>query len=235
MKGLYLSFNDFSGTTIPSSLGNLTNLKHLYIAAAQLEGDIPSSLENLTQLTVLSMGGMSNSTPDNYLTGDIPDFSQFTELRSISFSSNNLTGEYPQYWNNGNFTNLNTLRFAWNNLTGTLHGFENLPYMKSFSVSGNNMTGSIDVLTGVPSNIMIIAIGWNNFSGNFPESGWPDFTEIKTLYLNDNDLTGNIPCSFWNKLDNPKLGIAWTTNNNFSNKCSSGMNALEGNGSVDAN
>jgi hypothetical protein len=235
LKGLYLNLNNFSGTTMPSSLGNLTNLKHLYIGAAQLEGEIPASFANLTNLTALNLGGISSGTPSNHLTGEFPDFSNFTDLRILVITNNNLNGEYPHFWNNGNFTFMHTLRVSWNNLTGTLHGFENLPYMKSFGVEGNNMTGSIDVLTGVPHNIRIIGVGWNNFSGDFPSSGWPDFTEIKTLYMNDNNLTGNIPCSFWSKLDNPNLGIASTTNNNFSNKCSSGMNALEGNGSVDAN
>jgi len=233
LKGLYLSLNDFSGTTIPSSLGNLTNLRHLYIAASQLEGEIPSSLSNLTLLTSLNLGELSNHTPDNHLTGTVPDFSASTDLRSFIITDNNLTGEYPHYWNNGNFTEMHTLRYSWNNFTGTLHGFENLPYMKSFGVEGNNLTGSIDKLTTVPHNIRIIGVGWNNFSGDFPQSGWPDFTEIKTLYINDNNLTGNIPCSFWSKLDNPKLGIAWIGGtNNFSDTCPSGKNAMQGNGNI---
>jgi hypothetical protein len=230
---LYISFNDFSGTTLPSSLGNLTTLRHLQINSTGIEGEIPASFQNLTELRSLSIGQSSNAAPGTNLTGALPDFSNFTELTSLLLDNNNLTGEYPHYFNNGNFTFMHTLRMSWNNLTGTLHGFENLPYMKSFSVAGNNMTGSIDALTSVPHNIRIMSVGWNNFSGNFPQSGWPDFTEIKTLYMNDNSLTGTIPCSFWSKLDNPKLGIAWIGGtNNFSDTCPSGKNAMQGNGNI---
>ncbi|WP_142713041.1 leucine-rich repeat domain-containing protein [Fodinibius sediminis] len=230
LEGLYLSFNDFSGTTLPSSIGNLRNLRHLYIASAQLEGEIPASFQNLTQLTFLNLGESSNDTPDNHLTGELPDFSNFTELRSLVLTDNNLTGEYPHYWNNGNFTKLYTLRFSWNNLTGTLHGFENLPDLKSLGLEGNKLSGSIDNILSVPSNIRIIGLGWNNFTGDMPQSGWPDFNQIKTLYLNDNALTGSISCDFWEKLDNPKLRIAWLKNNDLNSNCTDAMNRVEGNG-----
>jgi hypothetical protein len=234
LKGLYLSFNDFSGTTLPSSMGELTNLKHLYIASAQLEGEIPASWRNLTKLIYLNMGESSNSTPENHLTGTIPDFSQFTNLRSIVLTSNDLTGEYPHFWNNGNFTKLNTLRLSWNNLTGNLHGFNNLPYLKSFGIEGNNMSGSIDKITEMPFNIKIIGLGWNNFSGDFPEAGWPDFSQIKTAYFNDNNLTGRIPCSFWEKLDNPELNIAWFGSNDLTDTCESGFNKMKGDESINS-
>ena len=39
--------------TIPTELGNLTNLTYLNLGGNELEGDIPSELQNLTNLTVV--------------------------------------------------------------------------------------------------------------------------------------------------------------------------------------
>ena len=49
---LRLNGNGLSGS-IPTQLGNLTNLIHLYLGNNQLSGEIPSSLGNLTNLTHL--------------------------------------------------------------------------------------------------------------------------------------------------------------------------------------
>jgi hypothetical protein len=146
-------------------------------------------------------------------------------------SNNEFEGSYPSYFNNGNFTGLHTLRITWSNLTGSLHGFNNLPALESLGLEGNNLSGSVkQQLSQLPDRLQILGLGWNNFSGALPQSGWPDFQQLKTLYLNDNGLSGAIPCDFWYKIDNSKLGIAWVSNNNFSNNCTSAMNSVRGHG-----
>jgi len=53
---LYLWGNQLSGS-IPSELGNLTNLTELYLDGNQLSGEIPSELGDLTNLTALWLSG----------------------------------------------------------------------------------------------------------------------------------------------------------------------------------
>ena len=229
LKGLYLNYNDFKGYAIPESIGNLTQLRHLYIADSHIGGRLPRSLKNLTKLTHLII--VSGDTKEEGLTGPLPDLSRFTNLRSLNLSKNRLEGEYPAYFNNGNFTHLHTLRLSWNKLTGTLHGFDNLPQLGSFAVSGNNLSGTItEQLTQLPERLQILGLGWNNFSGKLPQTGWPDFWQLKTLYLNNNKLSGRIPCDFWNKIDNSKLNYAWLSKNNFTSNCTSAMNNVKGSG-----
>jgi len=234
LVGLYLSYNNFRGTGLPAAIGKLTNLKQLYIAGANLGGEIPSTLSNLTQLTFVQMGGGDGDEYpySNGFTGKIPNFSQATELRQITITRSNLTGNYPSYFHNGNFKHLTSIGFSRNKLTGTLPSFDGLPRLHVFRMNFNNLTGSIDHLTEVPDQMQILGIGWNNFSGDFPTGGWPDFYQLKTVYMGGNNLTGNIPCSFWNKLDNSKLGWARFDGNNFANTCPGGMNVVEGNGDL---
>ena len=57
---LNLSANNLSGK-IPSSVGNLTALTHLYLSANNLSGKIPSSIGNLTALIHLDLWGFNSS------------------------------------------------------------------------------------------------------------------------------------------------------------------------------
>jgi len=68
--------NNLSGS-IPSSLGNLTNLQGLALTSTPLNGSIPTQLGNLTHLGVLYLSS-------NQLSGDIPSsLSNLTNLYDL--------------------------------------------------------------------------------------------------------------------------------------------------------
>jgi len=223
--GLYLNWNDFSGESIPASFGNLTNLEYLYMASSNLEGTIPASLKNLTQLYVLGLNY-------NKLTGAIPNLRAFTQLERLDLVSNNLTGKYPEYLNNGEFSQLKAVNLAWNNLTGEVTGFDKLQNLYFFDITGNNIRGPISAFTEVPAKIKLLAAGWNNLSGSFPQSGWPDFYQLKTFRFNTNEITGNIPCSFWEKLDNDNLNLVNIAENTLKDVCEEGAKNMVGRGPI---
>ena len=75
--GLSLRYNALRGT-MPSELGNLTNLTYLILSYNSLSGSIPTSLGNLTNLTSLSLA-------HNKLTGPLP---QWLSDMSISGGAN---------------------------------------------------------------------------------------------------------------------------------------------------
>ena len=52
VQSLNLSFNQLSGS-IPAELGNLANLKELYLIGNQLSGSIPAELGNLANLEII--------------------------------------------------------------------------------------------------------------------------------------------------------------------------------------
>ena len=128
LQGLYLDFNQLTGT-IPPELGNLSSLTGLYLADNQLTGSIPAELGNLTSLIELTLD-------DNQLTGSIPaELGNLTSLKGLLLSINQLTGTIPAEL--GNLSSLTGLYLADNQLTGTIpQSFTNLT-LESFDFNGN--------------------------------------------------------------------------------------------------
>ena len=108
---LDLSNRGLTGS-IPSEIGNLTNLTYLDLNRNDLTGSIPSEIGNLTNLTYLDLNR-------NDLTGSIPsEIGNLTNLRNLDLSLNQLTGEIPSEI--GNLTNLSWLILNNNQLTGEI-------------------------------------------------------------------------------------------------------------------
>ena len=102
--------SELSGT-IPSELGNLTNLEGLALWGNELSGTIPSELGNLTNLEGLSLS-------DNELSGTIPpELGNLTNLEGLYLWGNELSGTIPSEL--GKLTNLTGL-FSENELSGTI-------------------------------------------------------------------------------------------------------------------
>jgi len=104
----------YSGLTgsIPSEIGNLTNLTELNLYGNQLTGSIPSEIGNLTNLTELNLYG-------NQLTGSIPpEIGNLTNLTYMNLGSNQLTGSIPSEI--GSLTNLFAFVVGNNQLTGII-------------------------------------------------------------------------------------------------------------------
>jgi len=111
LKYLFLFENSLNGD-IPPSIGNLENLTHLYLYKNDLTGSLPSELGDLTSLTHMLL--YSNS-----LSGEIPDeISDLIELQQLFLYNNQLTGGLPLELDN--LINLQYLYLNDNQLSGHL-------------------------------------------------------------------------------------------------------------------
>jgi Leucine-rich repeat (LRR) protein len=198
---LYLNNNELTGT-IPTELGNLSNLKYLHLYSNKLTGTIPSELGNLSQLWLLSLYS-------NELISTIPsELGNLNNLEYLHLYSNGLTGTIPSEL--GNLSNLKYLYLYSNSLTGTIPTeLGNLNNLEGLDLHSNSLTGSIPTELGNLSQLKHLHLGSNSLTGTIPtELG--NLSQLKHLRLGSNSLTGTIPTEL-NNLTN--LELLWLHSN----------------------
>ena len=178
VSSLELGYNQLSGT-IPSELGNLTNLTDLGLSDNQLSGIIPSELGNLTHLKWLRLSR-------NQLSGIIPpELGHLTNLEWLYLSGNQLSGIIPPEL--GNLTNLGELYLSGNQLSGIIPPeLGNLTNLTDLSLSGNQLSGIIPPELGNLTNLEWLSLDFNQLTGCIPD-GLRDIPEndLSSLGLND--------------------------------------------------
>ena len=207
---LALSQNRLSGT-IPSSLGDLTNLDRLELFGNQLSGAIPSSLGGLTNLEILgfshnqlsgtipsSLGGLTNlrwlRLSDNQLSGTIPSsLDGLTALEQLWLDDNQLSGTIPSSL--GGLTNLEQLSIQRNQLSGAIpSSLGGLTNLESLELVDNQLSGTIPSSLGGLTNLKLLRLSRNQLSGPIPSS-LGGLTKLRLLRLSRNQLSGPIPSS----------------------------------------
>ena len=152
VSGLYLTSKSLNGT-IPAELGNLDNLRRLWLHINNLTGEIPSELGNLDDLTELDLS-------DNSLTGKIPsELGNLRDLGELHLQNNSLTGEIPSEL--GNLRDLRELSLQNNRLTGEIPvELGNLNHLSRgrLILYNNQFTGCIPGSLRVPLGIRQITV-----------------------------------------------------------------------------
>ena len=135
MEFLDLDGNAFS-TSIPDAIGQLPNLKFLYISDSFLTGDL-SWMEGMASIREMWI----DTNPG--ISGPIYDFiGDITTLESWSMAFNSLTGTLP-----ASLGNLDAMTQMWlyaNQLTGTIPSELGLiPRIQTLELEGNAFVGSM--------------------------------------------------------------------------------------------
>ena len=239
--GLHLYENGLSGT-IPSELGNLTNLQWLEFSSNQLSGEIPEELGNLTNLGSLGLfsnqlsgeipeelGNLTNlyglQLSSNQLSGEIPEeLGNLTNLQWLEFSSNQLSGEIPEEL--GNLTNLYGLQLSSNQLSGEIpEELGNLTNLYGLQLSSNQLSGEIPAELGNLTNLEVLWLSSNRLSGNIP-SELGNLANLISLALSGNQLSGNIPLELGNLAN---LQLLWLSRNQLEGCVPRGLEGVENN------
>jgi len=186
VSALDLDSNNLTNS-LPSSIGNLTNLKKLSLIGNNLSGAIPSSLGNLVNLTFLDFG-------INQFTGVIPSsIGKLVKLTLLDLGANQLIGGIPSSF--ANLVNLDSLYLPFNQLSGNIPSFMgNLVKLTDLNLRHNQLTGSLPSSIGNLVKLQRLRLEFNQLSGSIPAS-FGNLVNLHELNLSSNQLKGTIPSS----------------------------------------
>ena len=205
--------------SIPSYLGDLSELVTLELSNNALTGSIPPELGELSKLEDLLLDR-------NELTGSIPtELGELSELVNLYLYQNDLTGSIPR-----ELGNLNKLVFAYfdennldgsipselGNIQGTRNGAEGFTELE---LSNNNLSGSIPRSLGKLTELQYLYLGGNNLSGSIPSELGDIADGLLELELYEDDtpasddnpgLSGCVPVSLRNRnIDVVRGSLSW--------------------------
>ena len=170
--------------TIPTSIGNFCNLKHLDLGANTLIGSFSEFLEEIKNCSfegpLPELGYLDLSL--NQLVGRLPErLSQLEKLTYLDLSDNNLQGPIPAFF--GTFKNSNEMRLRWNELNG-----------------------SLPVSFGQLSELVVFE---NRLTGILSEEHFSKLSKLKTLWMDANSgLVLNVSSTWALPFQITDLGMA---------------------------
>ncbi|GLJ34357.1 hypothetical protein SUGI_0690820 [Cryptomeria japonica] len=192
LETLDVSYNKDLTGSIPSSLGNLINLKIMLMIGCSFSGQIPNELGNLLNLNFLALNS-------NGFTGAIPPaLGNLSQLHWLDLADNQLSGSLPV--SNTNENGLDKLHDARhfhlnrNKLTGTISPnlFHSTMKLVHLLLDGNAFTGEIPSTLELVESLEVLRLDRNSLSGSIP-SNIRNLRNVSELYLSNNKLNGAVP------------------------------------------
>lgn len=215
VSSLYLGGNNLSGI-LPEEIGNLEELKTLFLMDNKISGEIPNSISN-TKLGSLALGlnQITGNLSDilnkleklkltlseldlksNQITGNIPpEIGEFSNLWRIILSETDISGEIPSEI--GKLTKLAELWLSNCKLIGDIPPeVGNMVSLERFAIDNSSVGSEGGDIVIDPDEGIITNRNKNQISGSIPQ----EICNLRNLrYFNadGNKLSGNIPAGIW--------------------------------------
>ncbi|KAI8914115.1 hypothetical protein BC831DRAFT_438938 [Entophlyctis helioformis] len=214
-----LDIADNQITQLPASIGNLTELKTLWIGGKAISDiSVIGKMISLTELKITKCRlGVLPETVGNLANLEILDLSgnelkevpgcifKLKNLAELYLNSNRLKGRIPvELVNLVNLTHLG----LWNNqLSGVIPSeLGSLVKLTVLDLHKNQLSGSIPSELGNLVNLTCLGLFNNQMSGSIP-SELGNLVNLTQLYLHQNQLSGSIPSELGNLVNLTCLGL----------------------------
>uniref|UniRef100_A0A0D9WTJ2 non-specific serine/threonine protein kinase n=1 Tax=Leersia perrieri TaxID=77586 RepID=A0A0D9WTJ2_9ORYZ len=230
---LWLPWCGLAGTISPS-IANLTALTHLNLSGNGLTGNFPKVLFSLPNVTVVDVsyncftgelpaasavapGGMSLQMLDvssNLLEGDFPSaiWEHTPRLVSLNASNNSFHGSIPNLC--VSCPEIAVLDLSMNLLGGAISpGLGNCSRLRVLSAGRNNLTGELPGELFDLNQLQKLLLPYNHIEGRLDPKRIAKLTNLVTLDLCYNAITGELPESIGQlmKLEELRLGQNYLT------------------------
>jgi formylglycine-generating enzyme required for sulfatase activity len=174
---LDLHLNNLAGS-IPSELGNLSNLVRLDLYQNALTGAIPPELGSLSHLEYLFLY-------ENQLSGYIPvQLSNLDRLYDLALNDNQLEGGIPAEL--ATMDNLRDLFLGGNQLTGEIPvGLGSLGYLITLDLGGNQLSGLLPDEIGNLLQLKFLYVDNNNLLNGSVPLTFTGLANLEQFYFND--------------------------------------------------
>ncbi|KAK0585518.1 hypothetical protein LWI29_029791 [Acer saccharum] len=155
---------NFSGNTLPDSIGNLKHLSRIELAGCNFTGTIPTSMSDLTELVYLDLSA-------NNFSGQIPSFHMSKNLTNLDLSRNVLTGAISSTkweW----LQNLVYIDLRLNSLNGIIPAsLFVLPSLQKLLLANNQFEGQLPEFSNASSSVLdTIDLTGNRLEGSISKS-----------------------------------------------------------------
>ncbi|KAL3753099.1 hypothetical protein ACJRO7_000491 [Eucalyptus globulus] len=188
LRCLDLGGNFFEGA-IPRSIGQLRKLEKLDLRVNELTSSIPSELGLCSNLTYLTLGM-------NSIYGELPlSLSNLVRLSDFRAWDNGLSGELlPDFFTN--WTELVHLDLADNLIYGQIPPeIGRLTKLNFFNMENNSLSGTIPPEIGNLTSLTLLDLSMNQLCGEVPETV-SRLANLQWISLFMNNFSGGIPRDF---------------------------------------
>ncbi|KAE8658656.1 leucine-rich repeat receptor protein kinase EXS-like [Hibiscus syriacus] len=177
--------NNNLSASVPQFFAAFSNLTSLRLSTAGLSGRLPEEVLQIPTLQILDL------SKNELLEGSFQEFPLNASLQTLRLSDTKFGGKLPE--SIGNLGQLTRIELASCNFSGTIpKTVRNLTRLVYLDFSNNNFFGPLPSFSW-SRNLTHINLGSNQLNGSIHSTDWSALSNLVSIDLQNNTLSGNIP------------------------------------------